>query len=125
VTTIHDLAFVAAAIATGALTLAAAWAALGRGILRSIVDAGVVIVLIAVGVGAATGLILPTQGPGPTDPLHALYAVAAAVAVPVARVIGARRDPPRDRATGRGLARWLVAGGLITLGLLFRLSQTG
>jgi hypothetical protein len=125
VTSAHLLAFAVAVGAIGALTLAAGWAALGRRISRSIVDAGVVIVLVAVGLGAASGLILPTQGPGPADPLHALYAVAALLTVPVARLIGARRDPPRGRDTGRGLGRWLLAGGAITLGLLVRLWQTG
>ena len=105
--------------------LAAGWAALGRRVSRSLVDAGIVIVLVAVGVGALTGLSLPLAGAGPRDPLHALYAAAAMVSLPIARVIGARRDPPRDAATGRGLARWLIAGALVTLGLLFRLWQTG
>jgi hypothetical protein len=125
VTTAHLVAFALTVGAVGALTLTAAWAAVGRRISRSIVDAEVVMVLVAVGVGAVSGLVLPTQGPGPTDPLHALYAVAVLVAVPVARIVGARRDPSRGIDTGRGLGRWLAAGGLVTAGLLFRLAQTG
>ena len=57
--------------------------------------------------------------------LHALYAGVAVVALPIARVVGARRDPPAGRTTSRGIGRWLVAGSLVTLGILLRLWMTG
>ena len=110
-----------------ALLACALAAALGLRISRSIVDVIIVIVLVAVGLGVVTGpvILLSAQGAGPGDPLHALYAAAAALTLPLARMVGARRDPPVGRAMSRGLGRWSSAGAVIMLGILFRLWQTG
>jgi hypothetical protein len=80
-----------------------------------------------VGLGVLTGAIrvLAAQGAGPRDPLHALYAAAAAITLPVSRVVGGRRDPPRGLTTSRGIGRWVSAGSVVMLGILLRLSQTG
>ena len=125
VTPVHVILAAIAAGGTVTLLVAAALAASGRPILRTLVDALLVIVLTAIVAGAATGGVLLAVGPGPADVLHALYAGVAVVALPIARVVGARRDPPAGRTTSRGIGRWLVAGSLVTLGILLRLWMTG
>jgi hypothetical protein len=122
---IHAILATIAAGSVAALGIAAVPAAAGRPVSRTLIDALLVIVLTATVIGAATGGVLLAIGPGPADVLHALYAGVAVVALPFARVIGARRDPPVGLSASRGLGRWLVAGALVTLGVLLRLWMTG
>jgi hypothetical protein len=125
VTPVHVTLAAIAGGGTVTLLLAAALAAAGRPIARTLVDALLVIVLTAIVAGAATGGVLLAVGPGPADVLHALYAGVAVVALPIARVVGARREPPVGRSASRAIGRWLVAGSLVTLGVLLRLWMTG
>jgi hypothetical protein len=125
VTTIHVILAVVAGGGTVTLLLAGAIAAAGRRIARTLVDALLVIVLTAIVAGAGTGGLLIASGPGPAEVLHTLYAGVALVALPLARIVGARRDPPAGRSTSHGIGRWLVAGSLVTLGVLLRLGMTG
>jgi hypothetical protein len=55
---------------------------------------------------------------GPADPLHFVYAAVALVAVPLLRFLAARRE-------SAGAGWWMAAGGLVTLGMLYLLWQSG
>ena len=100
---------VALAALTGSLS--------GRSV-RRLTDRLILAALVAVAVAIASGLLLLVTGHSPTDPLHLLYAVVALAALPVARFA-----VPSVRSERRG---WIVAGGgLILIGLMVRLLQTG
>jgi len=121
-------AFVTAAAALG-LTLAAGLAALGGGVTRRTLDrillAGIVAALVAI----VSGPLLLAAGRVLADPLHALYGAVALLAGPVTRGAAMRETVRRGARPGRQatttLGRWLVAGGLVTLGALLRLWMTG
>lgn len=70
------------------------------------------VVAIGIGLGNLFGV------GGPRDPLHLLYAVAAAVALPLAASF-ARGGSPRER----GVATLL--GAVVVVGVIVRLFQTG
>jgi hypothetical protein len=84
-----------------------------------------------VAVTALVGLILWAATGGPEDGLHSLYAALALLTLPVARILGSdaavSEAAPRGevRVVSRRLGRWLLAGGLITVGALVRLWMTG
>ena len=70
----------------------------------------VLVVLLGPGIVVALG--------GPADPLHFAWAVVALGAVPLARLVALRRGSTR-------LGWWMAGGGLLTLGALFLLWQSG
>jgi ABC-type Fe3+ transport system permease subunit len=107
-----------AAVLTVAVGLAALAAIASTRPLRRLIDRLILAVLVVVGIAIASGLLLLVTGHGPTDPLHLLYAVAAFVALPVARFA-----VPSIRTQRR---MWiLVVGAVVLLGLFVRLLQTG
>lgn len=80
-------------------------------------DRAILLCLVALAVAIASGLIVLVTGPGPRDPLHFVYAVAAPVILGLARWWGASLE---------GRQAWAVAGaGAIVVVLVIRLAQTG
>ena len=75
-------------------------------------------VMALLGVQAALGGLVFTRGDRPQDSLHLLYALAALRAIPLAGAFA-------SEATPRARAGTLCAGGLLTLGLVWRLFVTG
>jgi hypothetical protein len=71
-------------------------------------------VVVAAGIGLGTMFGLT----GPRDPLHLLYAVVAAVALPLATAL-TRRGSPREQGVGTFL------GALVVVGVIVGLFQTG
>jgi hypothetical protein len=70
-----------------------------------------------VGLALLTGLLSLAGGRGPADPLHFLYAVVALAALPVGRAW---------QGLARGPRPWpLAIAGIVLLGVLVRLAQTG
>lgn len=124
------LAIAAAALTVG-VTAVAAVSIVARPVRRGIVDQLITLVVAAVGTALLLGLpLLLTRGLA--DPLHALYAAVALVALPAARIFGVPESP--EAPTGRSdkalfvdarLGRWLVVAGVVTLGVLLRLAMTG
>ncbi len=76
-----------------------------------------VVVLVAL-VAALLGLLLLATGSAPADPLHLVYGVIAVTALPVAAALATGR-----RARTQSVA--LLLGGLVEIGVLVRLIQTG
>ena len=109
------VATAACALAVGVLGLIAALT--GRQF-RLALDRLILVVLVVAGVAILTGPVLWWLGRRPGDPLHLLYAVAAAVVLPLARFV----PPARD---WRRRAGWLAAGGALVVGLVVGLAQTG
>lgn len=70
------------------------------------------VLVVLLGPGIVVGL------GGPADPLHFLYAAVALAAVPLARLVATRRGSVRA-------GWWMAAGGLVTLGMLALLWQSG
>jgi hypothetical protein len=117
---IHDIHVALAWLSGGAIAVAIAAAvrgevqSLGR---RRWLDRSIIAVEVAVVAALLAGLAQLIAGPGPSDPLHFLYAALLVAALPVARMLGGRERRPR---------RWvMVLAGVVALGLLVRLAQTG
>jgi hypothetical protein len=102
-----------AAAATVAVVVVRAW--LGRPG-RLAVDRVILAALVVIVANVAVGLVLLATGSRPADPLHFLYAVVALLALPIARFWGALE---RRRALA------LAIGGVVLVGLVVRLFQTG
>ena len=132
---VEQVAFIAGT-AHGVLAIASVAAAIAVLVMGVLVDLGRSmtarwidhVILLSIG---ATGLAL-LLGPvllltrGLSDPLHALYAIVALVALPLARILAAPETragarPSIDRRSGR----WLALAAVSTLGALLRLSMTG
>jgi hypothetical protein len=116
--TLHAASAVATAVCGVAIGVLGLIAAVTGRQLRLTLDRLVLVGLVAAGVAIVTGPVLWWLGRQPRDPLHQLYAVAAAVVLPLARFVPLARDW-RRRAAG------LAAGGLLVVGLVVRLAQTG
>jgi hypothetical protein len=84
------------------------------------VDGLAIVVELLVIVAAALGPLMLAGGSRPADPLHLVYAVIAALALPLALAIAMDRG-----ATGAARDRWLALGTLVLVGVSFRLLQTG
>jgi hypothetical protein len=83
----------------------------------------VLLVVGSVAVAELIGVALLLTGARPADPLHFLYGAAALIVLPVAISFGARTssvDASRIRRDA-----WTVVGGIVLLGILFRLYATG
>ena len=143
---LHGLAALAVAGLLALVGVAAAAAALGAGVSRRLVDRLLLGYLVAIAVAVLLGPALLVAGRAPADPLHLVYAAVALGALPVTRVLGARprtvrvasarsaspspgtdAGPPTARrgSVGTRLGRWLLLGGVVTLGSLLRLWMTG
>jgi len=88
------------------------------------------------GAGSIAGLVVLAGSGGPRDVLHLAYAVLVLVALPVARVLGARSGTERESTIAPGpcaairlrharLAAWLIGGAVTTLAAQLRLAATG
>jgi hypothetical protein len=75
--------------------------------------------VLAAGTSAASGLALVVTGHRPTEWLHLVYSVLALGLIPIADNAAVAVQSPRGKALVR------VAGGLVSLVVLARLSQTG
>jgi len=84
--------------------------------LRFALDRAILGAVLLVAVGSVLGLVLLVAGPGPADPLHLLYALAALLVLPIARILDL---PPRRQAVAVGI------GAVILAILVLRLFQTG
>jgi hypothetical protein len=73
---------------------------------------GGLVLVVLLGPGIVVGL------GGPADPLHFVYAAIALAAVPVLRLLAARRGAERA-------GWWTAVGGILTLAMLSLLWQTG
>jgi hypothetical protein len=117
----HDL-HIALAATTVAILLVAAAEALGRivrgGPPRRSSAAMSAIVVVVIGMTAAGGLAMLALGQRPREPLHLIYAVLAAVLVPLGDSLSVNATPRR-----RALARLIAT--LVTLGVVARLFATG
>jgi hypothetical protein len=118
VTVVHGWLAVLAVVAAGAIVVASVLAVLGLRVTRTLLDRLLIGLLLTAGSAAILGPVIWTAGRPPADPLHALYGALAVLAFPLARAAGGRRPAPV-------VARWLLLGGLVTLGALLRLWMTG
>jgi hypothetical protein len=118
VTVVHGWLAVLAVAAAGAIVVASVLAVLGVRVTRTLLDRLLIGLLLTAGSAAILGPVIWTAGRPPADPLHALYGALAVLALPLARAAGGRRPAPV-------VARWLLLGGLVTLGALLRLWMTG
>jgi len=121
-------AAVSGAAAIG-VTLAAGLAAAGGTVSRRTLDRLLLVGILATLAAIVSGPLLLAEGRVITDPLHALYGAIALLAGPVTRG-AAMRDTVRPCARAGSpvppaVGRWMVAGGLVTLGALLRLWMTG
>ena len=115
---LHAWIATAAALVAGAIVIGGLLD--GAGLVRArawldrlwVVLFGSLILVVLLGPGIIAGL------GGPADPLHFAYAAAAIAAVPLLRLLAARRD-----ATRAGW--WVAAGGIVTLAMLYLLWQSG
>ena len=115
---LHLASFWAAAALTLTLGAVAAWDVLTGRLHRLALDRLVLALLAVLVIAGAVGIAILLAGPGPPDPLHLVYGVAAPAVVAVARWLG-RRPVPRRRAG------WLAAGALALGGVLLCLWTTG
>jgi hypothetical protein len=118
VTVVHGWLAVLAVVAAGAIVVASVLAVLGLRVTRTLLDRLLIGLLLTAGSAAILGPVIWAAGRPPADPLHALYGALAVLALPLARAAGGRRPAPV-------VARWLLLGGLVTLGALLRLWMTG
>jgi len=84
---------------------------------RTWLDRAIIGTELAIAAAAIAGLVRYVSGAGPSEPLHYVYAGLVSVALPAVRLIGPPGVRPR-RAV-------VLVGGLVALGLLGRLAQTG
>ena len=118
------LASAAAIIAAGAVVLGAlvglriAARRSARVWLDRLVLGLIAVVAANIALGGLVVILAPGGRSGPADPLHLVYAVAALLALPVARFEVERRGSTR-------VGWWVCAGGVVTLGVLLRLWATG
>jgi hypothetical protein len=117
VASFHAWAAVASGILLAAIVIAAVLDATGVRSGRRVVDGLILALIVATAAAALAGPILAVGGKAPLDPMHVLYGVVAVVAVPLARLAGAR-SPRRANA-------WIITGSLVTVGVLLRLWATG
>jgi len=83
---------------------------------RFALDRAILTGLAFVAIGIVLGLVILVTGGRPADPLHLLYAIVALAILPIARFW--------DRLAGHRLLA-VGIGGLILVGLVVRLFQTG
>jgi hypothetical protein len=118
VTMVHAWLAVIAVVATGAIVVASLLALLGARVTRTLLDRLLIGLLLSAGPAAILGPVIWIAGRPPADPLHAVYGALAVLALPLTRAAVGRRP-------ARIVARWLLLGGLVTLGALLRLWMTG
>jgi hypothetical protein len=129
VTAAHNLLGLASIAVALIVVGAAAWSIVsarrsgGRRDHRFAVDRAVLAVLVILAAAALVGLALLATGSLPADPLHLLYGPAALIAVPVAIWIGARASAGRASRLRRDV--WTAGGGIVLIGLGWRLVATG
>ena len=116
IATIHHLIALLVAAAALVLGLVVLVGGVGHRPVRFASDRAILVALVLVGIGIASGLVIFATSGAPADPLHFVYALVALAVLPVARFW--------DRlARHRGLA---VGVGAVLLGaLVLRLFQTG
>jgi len=85
---------------------------------RFLLDRAIIVVLAIMGTAILVGALLPVIGPGPRDPLHFLYALAAPAVVGVARYLG-RNSSMRRRAA------YMTLASVVVFGIVYRLFSTG
>ena len=130
VATAHYGFTIAAMSLTLGISVVAAVAAFLRPLERRAIDAVINLNALAILAALLLGAVL-LLGRGLDDPLHALYAVVALVAVPLARILAVpapSTDPlamAEARVIDRRAARWVFFASLVTLGVLVRLAMTG
>jgi hypothetical protein len=95
----------------------------GRSDHRFAVDRAVLAALVLVAAAGLVGIALLIGGSRPADPLHLLYGPAALVCMPVAIWLGARA--PAGGGTRLRRDVWTAGGGIVLLGLAWRLLATG
>lgn len=128
---LHAGSAIVAVAGAGALVVASLAVALGRPVPRRLIDRLLLVLVLGVVIAIVSGPVVLAGGRAVRDPLHALYGTVALLAGPVARA-AAMRDAsgtgggsPYPRLAPVRLGRWMVAGGLVTLGALLRLWMTG
>ena len=113
-----------------ALVVAAVWSVVdGRrtsGALdhRFVVDRLILLNVAVVVANVLAGALLAAGGARPADPLHLLYGFAAVVVLPLGWTLGGRPGPNRRPSRARRDA-WVLAAGLVLLGIDVRLVTTG
>lgn len=84
---------------------------------RFAVDRAILAAEASIALALLAGLASLATGPGPDDPLHYVYAVVALMALPIGRAWRGRARGPRP---------WpLAIAGVVVLGVIVRLAQTG
>jgi hypothetical protein len=126
---LHVTLAAAATISGLIVVVIGAWSAIagrrsgGRHDHRTALDRAV---LLAWGTAASAGIvgvILLLTGSRTADPLHLIYGPAALIALPIAVWFGWRTPSADGSRVRRDL--WTAAGGVVLLGILFRLYATG
>jgi peptidoglycan/LPS O-acetylase OafA/YrhL len=95
----------------------------GRTDHRFAVDRALLAELVLLVAAGLVGMALLANGSSPADPLHLVYGPAAILCLPVAVVIGARASADRPSRLRRDA--WTAGGGIVLVGLGFRLFATG
>lgn len=113
---IHAAIALLVAISALAVLIVAAVGRIGGRDVRFALDRAILAGLGLVSAGVVVGLVILVTGGRPADPLHLLYAVVALVILPIARFW--------DRLASHRLLA-VGIGGLILVGLVVRLFQTG
>ena len=112
----HAIAAVVAVLAVAIGMLAGIGAVRGR-LALTWIDRAILVLELVVLLGIATGLLRFLATGGPSDGLHALYAIVAVGALPIARLWRGLGPPPSGV--------YLLIGALVVLGVTVRLVQTG
>jgi hypothetical protein len=129
VTGVHELFGWASLAGSAAIVGVAIWSAIvgrrssGRTDHRFAVDRAVLAVLVLVAAAGLVGIALLIDGSRPADPLHLVYGPAALVCLPVAIWLGARPAVGAGSRLRRDV--WTAGGGIVLLGLAWRLLATG
>ncbi len=114
----HLALAVSAVAVAGLVLLASGYAVLTHDYRRILIDrlllAAVALLLLA----GVTGLLVFATSRRLSDPLHLVYGLVVVAALPVARYL-ARQGTPRRRGS------YMMAGTVVSLALLARLSMTG
>jgi hypothetical protein len=129
-TEIHAFLGRAAIAVTAALALVATWSTVdgrqssGTRDHRFAVDRLLILNITVVAANVLAGGLLAAGGTRPADALHLLYGVAAVVVLPLGWTLGVRAGPSGRPSRARRDA-WVLAAGLILLGIEIRLIATG
>jgi hypothetical protein len=129
VVTVHVILAVVAMVGSLSVIASGIWSAVtgrrsgGRRDHRSAVDRAVLVVFGSSLAAGLIGAVLLVMGSRPADSLHLVYGPAAVIALPAAIWVGARGTRAGSSRVRRDA--WTAGGGLVLLGIAWRLFATG